>query len=230
MEINDMLTQFKDLGVSLVINGVFLYAALQFINIGINMLKAKQKVALEALTHNNANSKTPQPDPNKTPASAEEASSPPVRRDAEIRTLMDRIMRDCGGDRVTIMEFNTPNAPNLSLLPFQFMSCTYDIFREKKLPVSHIMQNISTSLFSKFLVNLQTAPYVILNTEDQAANSQSGYDLVRAQDEKMSLCVSIRDKDSKPIGYTALKKDTQFTESDIDRFTKYAKEVSFLLA
>jgi hypothetical protein len=192
------------------------------------MLKAKQK---EWLHNNNDANTPPQPGHDKaTPAAQGDASSPPARRDAEmIKILMDRIMRDCGGGRVTILEFNTPT-PNLSLLPYQFMSCTYDIFRGEKLPVAQNMQHISTSLFSEFLVNLQTAAYVILDTEDQSAASKAGYELVRVQGEKASLCVTVRDKDSKPIGYTAINKDTAFTESDIDRFTKYAKEVSFLLA
>jgi hypothetical protein len=219
----EIINQFKEVSVTLLLNGVFIYAAIQLINVGVAMLKAKQ---LQAAGGGAARAQAPG-EANVVARAEGEARNPEM--ETEVKTLMDRAMRDCGGDRVTIMRFNTPNAL-MSLIPYQFMSCTHDVYREGKLPVAHIMQNISTSLFSKFLISLQTEPYVILDLDDVQAVSKAGYELVRAQDEKKSLCVSLRDKESKPVGYVALKKNTEFTKENIETFEKFAKEVSFLLA
>jgi hypothetical protein len=223
---------FKDYGVSILINGVFLYAALQLINIGISMLKTKQQQSVAQT--NMLLATLPKVQLSQEPYSierprTEEKQNKHIEVEGEIKTLMDRAMRDSGGDRVTIMEYNTPNPPSLAVLPYAFMSCTFEVYREGKLPVCHIMQQISTTLFSKFIIKLQTEPYVILDLKDQDATSKAGFELVRAQEASQSLCSSLRDMESKPIGYVSLKKDEAITDADIERIKELAKDISFLL-
>jgi hypothetical protein len=71
---------------------------------------------------------------------------------------------------------------------------------------------------------------VILDVENANAVSKAGYELVSAQDEKKSLCVSLRDNEAKPIGYISLNKGTEFTEFDITQVVNAAKEISCLLS
>jgi hypothetical protein len=202
----EIMTFISDYGVPMVISGIFLYTVLRVINIGVELLENRfAKDNHDDLIENR------------------------VKADLEIQHLIDKALTETGGDRIMVIEFHNTTY-NLVHLPFVFMSCNYEVYREGVLPVSQIMKNISTSLDPVFLTNLQKQPYMILDMENRdEAIAKVLYELAASRDAKKSLCIGIRTIQNKIIGYISLHKNTDITEKDISIMSATRNQINVLL-
>jgi hypothetical protein len=203
----EIMTFVADYGVTMVISAIFLYAALQLINFGLNYLKRK--------TDDQKHS---------------EAIDTRTDVSLQIQMLVDYALAEVEGDRITVMEFHN-STENLAHLPFCYMTCSYESYREGLLPVSSLLKGITTSLYSLFLTNLQKQPYVILDTRNRDPGAaRAAYELIAVQEESSALCVIIRSLQRRGIGYVSLKKDDgEYSEKEIGKMRDVAKELGMLL-
>jgi hypothetical protein len=203
----DIMAFLADYGVTMLISGIFLYTTLQLINIGLNFLRKKSV--------------------NKKHDDLVDTRS---RIDIEVQMLIDKVLLETGGDRIMVMEFHN-GMQNLANLPFLFMSCTYESFREGLMPVSHLLRQVSTSLYSIFMTSLQTKTQVILDVDNREYTlARAAYELIVAIGEKNALCVVLRNLQKRPIGYVMMNKSTELGDKDISLLQDTAKQLSMLLA
>jgi hypothetical protein len=150
--------------------------------------------------------------------------------DSKVQYLIDEALINTGARRVTIMEFHNKSA-NLAHLPFCFMSCTYETYKEGLPPIAQSLQNISASLYSIFLTSLQISPYLVLDADNRdPAKARMAYELLTFQNEKKALCVVFRNPKKQAIGYVTLKKNEDFKDEDVFIMRDLAQQMGSLLA
>jgi len=194
-------------GVSVLIDAVFIYIAVQLANIGIKWLKEKLdkgKAADQIIRGNQINLK--------------------------VQNIIDKALFTVNGNRITVMEFHN-SITNISMVHFYYMTCTYEAYREGLLPISQVMKQISVSLYSLFLSNLHKYPYIILESDKiDTTIAKSAYSLLYAMDEKKGLFVYIYNDHKKPLGFLSLCKNDDFSEFDISLMNRMSVEIGTLLS
>ena len=145
--------------------------------------------------------------------------------EARIKALLDDALIKTFGERLTVMKFYSHNR-KVDFIPYNFMSCQYEVYKDGRKPVNNILSQIPIALYMKFLLKLRDG-YVILDTKHPNFKiSEVGYDLVAAQGEAKALCFMLKDSESKPIGYVSLKKDENFSKKDIEVISRLTTELS----
>jgi hypothetical protein len=202
----------SEYGVPLVISGIFIFLALEIINFAMKYLHKKYDI-------------------NGEEARKEEAELLAKRAevDLKIQYIIDKALNDTDGERISVMEFHNHQA-NMASLPCRFMSCTYETYRVGLLPVAFLLNQISTSLYSIVVTNMQKSPYIILDTEKRDPDlARIGYELVEAKGVSKSLCVVMRSLRNTVLGYVSLGKNTEFTQNDITTMIQVGAHVASLL-
>jgi hypothetical protein len=202
--LEEILGFISDYGVTVVISGIFLYGALQLINIGLGVLRGKAGSAAAPVVFEKK-----------------------AEIDLKVQLLINKLLADSGGERVTVMEMHN-HAENLASVPFFYMSCSYEAFKPGMTPVSGVLRQISASLYSQFFSDLQREPYLVVDTSSPSA-SRTAYELVLAQGSTKSLCAAMRDAHGRAIGYVALKKEGDITDFDITSTKAAAGQIEALL-
>ena len=208
--LQDIAKFVQDYGVTTVISIVFLYAAVQLINIGIGWVKNK---AGNTATDNKKIS---------------ESFDRKSEVDFQIKMLIEKALLETNGNRIYIMEYHN-HSDNLSKVPIYYMSCNYEVYKTGLLPIGNQFKQVSTSLFPKFLSNLQSNEYVILDTEN-VLDTLDGYELLKAKNEKAALVIPMRNFAKIPIGYVALTRNDEFTEKDKIVMLNVAAQIGVLLS
>jgi hypothetical protein len=145
-----------------------------------------------------------------------------------VQSLLNTALNETSGERIKIIKFHMPKQ-TLDYIPYLFMSCQYEAFREGKEPAGHILSRIPIAPFIKFLEDLRDK-YVILDPQNRdPIVSPIGYELVIAREESKTLCVMLKNSTYKPIGYISLNKHGGFSENDIEIMMKLSKELGSLL-
>lgn len=149
----------------------------------------------------------------------------------EIQLLIEQFLETHGGDRVQVIEFSN-SVTSVAFLPFKYMTCTYEVYKLGKAPTGHMIDHISTSLFTTFFQSMQDYPYRIFDTHDKSVPMGGAkFDLVQSQGASQSLCVMLHTPKGKAIGYITMKRDeTEFTDKDIEGIQTLAEQVSALLS
>lgn len=152
------------------------------------------------------------------------------RREADlnIQYLIDHALLSSDANRVTVMEFHNGGG-NLSNLPFCFMSCTYETFKGVPSAASH-MQNLSLSLNSLFIDAVQKGPYVILDTQNRDSGiSGTAYEYLEYQGARFGLYSALKNLRNQAIGTVSIKKNENFSESDLLLIRDVANKIGLLL-
>jgi len=206
----DIAKFVQDYGISTVITIVFLYAAVQLINIGLGWVKYKAENTVidhKKITKN---------------------FDRKGEIDFQIKILIEKALAETFGNRIYIMEFHNHNE-NLSRMPLYYMSCNYEVYKTGLFPIAEQFKQLSTSLCPKFLNALQASEYVILDTNN-VSESLDGYELLKAKNERKAFVILMRNFNRIPIGYIALAKDEEFTEKDKIMMLNAAAQVGALLS
>jgi len=206
--IQDIAKFVQDYGVTTVISIVFLYAAVQLINIGINWIKYKAGDT-------------------KKNEKISESFDRKSEIDFQIQLLIEKALLETSGNRIYIMEYHN-HSDNLSKLPIYYMSCNYEVYKTGLFPIGNQFKQVSTSLFPKLLSNLQSSEYLVLDI-DNISDSIDGYELLKAKNERKAFVVPMRNFTKIPIGYIALAKDDEFTEKDKIIMLNAAAQIGALL-
>ena len=148
----------------------------------------------------------------------------------EIQDLIDLFLVQSRGNRVMVIEFSNSDS-SVAYLPFKFMTCTYEVCRQKLFPMAQKINRLTTSLFTTFFSSLNQNDYCIFDMKSKDVRMGGAmYDLMLEQKEKKSLCVMMYTLKGKALGYVTLKKDEDFTENDIKGIQLLAKQISALLS
>jgi len=149
--------------------------------------------------------------------------------DTKIQHLINNIIFHVDGDRIFVLEFHN-STQNLSALPWASMTCNYESYRKGLLPIANTMRQISASLFSFFLTELQQNDFVIIDIFNcDSSVGRSAFTLLALQNESSALCVMLRDTNNKPVGFITLKKTVEFTDEDISVIQGIAGQIGALL-
>jgi hypothetical protein len=186
---------------SILINGIFLFAALQVINIGLFYLKNNK-------SHGSINK-----------SSAKEQQNRIYQR---VQMLSERGLKDTQGDRIIIMEFFEPG-----IMPPKFISCKYEFLQKGHLPLKDVLSRISAFRFKEFLRRIDTERYVIIDDELPEPISRVGLELMDEYELK-ALCVEIKDTKGFALGYVALIKEHDFLDKDISIMIDIARQLGYL--
>lgn len=196
-----------DVGALVAIAGLFLYIILRIVNIALGAWEGRVK----SKTHD---------------------SLLDIRSDigVQIQSLLDKFVETSGSDRIQVIEFSN-SVMSVAYLPFKYMTCTYESYRLGEPAMGHMIDRISTSLFTQFFLALQDKPYCIFDTLDASVPMGGAmHDIIEQQGANKSLCVMLKTPKGKSIGYVTAKKDNSFTDEDIDSIQSVADQISILLS
>jgi len=146
----------------------------------------------------------------------------------QIKKLMKTALDKASGERLVIMKFNGSN-PTLESIPYNFMSCDYEVYRQGKKPVKNLLSRVPTPLYILFLRNLLDAYIVLDPLQNENGVTEAIYDLARVKDESKGLFLMLNDRDLEPFGYISLKKADDFTNEDLKTITCLAAELTGLI-
>ncbi len=147
-----------------------------------------------------------------------------------IQTLLDNYLNDSSCDRIEVIEFSN-SVMSVAYLPFKYMTCTYESYQFGQRAMGHMIDRISTSLFTQFFLTLQDKPYCIFDTSDTSIPMGGAmHDILEQQGATKSLCVMLKTSKGKSIGYVTAKKSTMFDDADIENIQSVADQISALLS
>lgn len=207
MDMAGIAKNITDFGVLVIIAAIFLYVIIKLVNIGFKHLETK--INHKAHDRNMA-----------------------IRSDVsyKINSLLESTLESCNGDRLQVIEFSN-SAMSVAYMPFKYMTCTYEVYRPGKLPISSKIDHISTSLFTKFFETITNNAYFIFNTSNKDKYMGSAmYELMKSDEDYQSLCVLLKTMNGKKLGYLSMKKVSDFTEFDIQSMESLAERISALLS
>ena len=206
MTISEVLDSIAELGVLVVIAGIFLYTAIRLINIGFDALQGKIN--------------------NKKHDQLLE-----IRQQVslEIQTLLDDFLEDHEGTRVMVMEFSN-SVTSVAYLPFKYMTCTYEVYKLGRAAKAHKVDRLSTSLFTRFFNAMLDKPFIIFN-DDPKPHELGGsiLDIMKELDEQHFICAMLTSMKGKHMGFICMNKDTEFDNHDVNGIQELASQVSALL-
>ena len=207
MTIESIAKYIADFGIMLIVCAIFLYIIIRLVNLLFKHLENK----LGSKNHDKLLS---------------------MRSDisTQIQTLLDEFLEQHDGDRIQVIEFSN-SVVSVAYLPFRYMTCTYEVYRLGKAASGHTIDHISTSLFTTFFLSMQDVDYRIFDIDDKTVPMGGAmYDMMKEQDASKSLCTMLHTPKGKSIGYITMKKETDFTNADIDGIQSLADQISILLS
>ena len=205
MQIFEIIKTIADYGITLVLSGLVIYAAIRLINIGLNRVESK----FSRKSH-------------------DEALNLRSEIDEQVYDLINDFIADHNGTRLQVIEF-TNTVTSVAYLPFRYMSCTYEVVTYGHRPKALLIDKLSTSLFSPFLSPLSRSTYLKLDEQASADLSGTVHDLFVQIGCKYMLSVILKSEKSKCIGYVSFYKETDVQEKDIEDLIKLGNDLSVLL-
>lgn len=202
----DFSKTIADYGIMVVIAALFIYASFRLINIGIKNLENK--------VGNKQHDKLMD-----------------VRTQVgeEVQELIEEFVTTHKGDRVQVIEFSN-TVMSVAYLPFKYMTCTYEVCKFGAVSKGHIIDHMSTSLFTHFFKNLQDNPYCIFDVDNhELLVGGAMYDLMNTMEQKKLLCCMLTTHMGKAIGYVSFQKDAGYDSNDVQDVQRLAKEITALL-
>lgn len=203
---NDMIKMITDYGVSIIIVGIFLYASIRLINLGIDSIKEK----MQRNKH-------------------DESLDIRDRVGKKIQYLINVFLENHSGHRIHVVEFSN-SVMSIAYLPFRYMTCTYEVNTLDLSGSAKKIDKLSTSLFNQFFDNLQNEEYCIfdINNHDKLVGGAM-YDLMKDIGEHKCICTMLKTAKGTAIGYIAFYKDDPFTESDKSDIVELGSSIEALL-
>lgn len=203
---NNMLKMITDYGVSIIIVGIFLYAAIRLINLGIDSIKEK----MQRNKH-------------------DESLDIRDRVGKKIQYLINVFLENHSGHRIHVVEFSN-SVMSIAYLPFRYMTCTYEVNTLDLSGSAKKIDKLSTSLFNQFFDNLQNEEYCIfdISNHDKLVGGAM-YDLMKDIGEPKCICTMLKTAKGTAIGYIAFYKDDPFTESDKSDIVELGSSIEALL-
>ena len=201
-----ILEFISEFGVMLIIAAIFLYTAIRVIN----MILSTWESHLRDKKH-------------------DKLLDVRLSVNEKVQSLIETFLEQHNGDRVHVVEFSN-SVVSVAYLPFKYMNCSYEVYTMGKTSFSSNIDKLSTSLFTPFFTQLYKEEYVILDaTAPDPKLGGAIYDLMHHGGESHALCAILKTAKGKSLGYVAFKKDTSFSDNDIEDILILADKVSALL-
>lgn len=152
--------------------------------------------------------------------------------DLTIQELLNTALYSLGGERIQVIEFSN-TVRNIALVPFMYMTCTYESYVPGKQAAANTVKNELTSLYAQFLSRLRSNSFVAVNAESPDDSlSRSIYSLQGSRFASKSLYVPIiDDRSKKMIGYVSYDVSSigGFSEKELVAIRGLASQLSILL-
>lgn len=207
-EILHLTKALADVGVTIVIAGIFLYGVIKLMSIGLNTLSNR----LDRKNH-------------------DKLLDLRTEIDEKVNNEISEFFRLHEGKRLQLIEF-TNTVTSVAYLPFKYMQCTHEVFGYEDSSEARNIDKLSTSLFSPFFSSLAKNAYVIVKQAGEADGIQNGsiHDLFHSMGMDNSLCVMLKTTRKKAIGYVAFASEKYFSEQDIADMLDLGNRLSGLLS
>jgi len=134
--------------------------------------------------------------------------------ESQIKALLRNSLKKTMGERLIVMRFSGLD-PKMDSIPYDFMACVYEVFKDGKKPVKQNLLQIPTALYITFLKNLLDGSFILDPLQNNNEISDPCYDYAAAKDESKGLFFILNDGVSSPIGYISLKKAFDFSIDDV---------------
>lgn len=209
MDIESIIKLISNYGVALVISGVFIYIIIRFVHLLFNYLSQKlghKKHDKDLEARNSVN--------------------------VQIQSLISSFLIDTDCDRVQVIEFSN-TVMSVAYLPFKYMSCTFEVYRYGEKPMSHVIDHLSTSLFTPFFEELENREYCIFDTNDKKPQMGGAmYDIIKQEGESKFMCTMLRHPKGKFLGYLAMMRSDceDFKPEDANKLQTLGANISALLS
>lgn len=202
----EIIKFIADFGVLIVIGAIFLYTAIRLINIWLKSINNK----MSSKNH-------------------DELLDIRTTINEKVQVMIDDFFNTHRGNRVQVVEFSN-SVTSIAYLPFKYMNCTYHVHKWGQDSVENYIDHLPTSLFTDFFARMYKNDYVILN-KDNPDHSLGGsiYDVLNKGTDKYALCAVIKTQRGKSIGYVTFKKDSEFSNRDIEDILVLADKLAALL-
>ena len=180
-----MLMSNGGITVQIVVLSIVIYSLGQFLQIFFNRLKRKLE------THHNIKGSTKR-----------------INIDKSMQSLLDLTILRIDCIRISVIEFHNSNK-NIAFVPFDYMTCMYEIYLPGLSPMAQLCKSVPTSLYHSLFNCLRRDPLLIIDVDDQQENIQRAvYDMIIARGAKKSLYVPILSTFNRlPIGCIAIDFD-----------------------
>lgn len=193
-----------DYGVMIIISGIFLYAAIKLINLGIEWAKKKL-----------------------TKHDHEDNIDTRVDVGTQIHKLIAHQLRTLDLERIQVIEFSN-SVVSVAYLPFRYMTCTYEVYDLDRQPTGYQLDRISTSLFSPFFTELHENPiYLVEVNEDLEPSAKSLFSLMDV--DRYVACVALKTVKGKMIGYLQATQGLPFKDDAQLELKMLGSQISELL-
>ena len=202
--ISNILKLIGDYGVTIIICGIFLYAVIQLLGIGIKWLKSRT-----ARTNH------------------DELLDTRIDAGQRIHKLIGHTLEEFKAERIQVMEFSN-SVMSVAYLPFRYMTCTYEVYDLDRTATGYKLDRISTSLFSPFFQNLQTHSIYQFNSHHVSDPCETTLCSMMDADEYV-MCMALTTVRGKMIGYVQATLKIKFTTSEITNFQMMGSRIAELL-
>ena len=137
-----------------------------------------------------------------------------------------------GGKRIQVVEFSN-GTRNIVLVPYIYMSCTYEAFAPGQSPTAQKLQRVLTSLYGVFLAKLALSTFIVLNNDKRDPNIPPNiYTLIDERGTTVSLYIKITEPSThKVIGYMSYDSEDPngFSEKEIQTLRTLSTQVGMLI-
>lgn len=151
--------------------------------------------------------------------------------DEKVYATINDFIESHHGTKIQVIEF-TNSVMSVAYLPFKYMSCTYEVVAYGNTSTAHMIDKLSTSLFTPFLSKLAKSDFVAVNAEnvdtELVGMARHIYTADNSNACVLSMIRSQVDAD-KCIGYVVLYKESDYTESDTADIQQLSSNLSALL-
>ena len=204
--IEGILKLISDYGVSILIVGIFLYVIIRIINIFIQQLERH----LDNKKHDKLlNLRT--------------------TVDEKIQKVLDVFLESHVGNRVQVIEFSN-SVLSVAYLPFQYMTCSYEVYKMGTFAKGYRVDRLSTSLFTQFFELLRKNDvYEVPSDADPDVIGGAMHDLISSYGNVNSLFTALYTSRGKILGYIHFMKSTEITDKDIEDIQTIRDQIAALL-
>ena len=207
MGVQEVIKFVADYGALIVIAGIFLYAAIRLVNLGIKFLEKK----VSSKNHDKWID---------------------VRHTVgeSVQGLITEYLKSHDAERVNVVEFSN-SVLSVAYLPFKYMTCTYEVYSLGEHSTAAAIEKLPTSLFINFFQEMYENGDILLDPNHPDPHlGGTIYDVLCSSGDHKVLCMPMKTAKGKVIGYISVDNDVAFTGDDSKDLATLCAKVCALLS
>ena len=206
-DVPGLVKAIAEYGVLIVIAGIFLFAAVRFINLFFEWLRART---------------------NKSTIIKQDQEGLQIRNEInkDVYEHISEYLIEHDAIRVQVIEFSN-TVMNIAHLPFKYMSCTYEVVdMPDRKEFGHHIDKLPTSLYTPFFTALHNqSPVQFDITDPECPMGGVMREFMQGTEETYALCAIVVSHD-KAIGYVQATKEIPFDDDDVTEMASLADKIA----